>query len=144
MCRPPSNNAGCYPTSFPVHSTSYLKICGKARGYQRQTIEAFDTANKGINVAYVDGIYITLGRPCKHVWTFAVGQEDTVRPGDSVCPCAHNPGVAAHSFISSHYYCESRAAEIPTAKYYSSDPLWDGSGCVNPNNNCCTNVGMPS
>ena len=33
VCRPPSNNAGCYPTSFPVHGTSYHKICGKVRGY---------------------------------------------------------------------------------------------------------------
>ena len=143
VCRPPSNNAGCYPTSFPVHGTSYHKICGKARGYQRQTTDAFDTANKGINSAYVDGISITLGRPRKHVWTYAIGHEDTERYGRCQCPCAHNPGVAAHPFIGSHYYCESGAAEILTAKYYTDDPLWDGSGCVSPNNNYCTNVGMP-
>jgi len=27
--------------------------------------------------------------------------------------------------------------------YYTDDPLWDGAGCVHPNNNCCTNVGLP-
>ena len=143
VCRPPSNNAGCYPTTFSVHGASYRKICGKARGYQRQTTDAFDAANKGINGAYVDGISITLGRPRKHVWTYAVGHEDTERTCRCQCPCAHSSGAAAHSFIGSHYYCESGAAEIPTAKYYTSDPLWDSSECVSPNNNCCTNIGMP-
>ena len=126
-----------------MYGTRYHKICGKARGYQRYTTDVFATANKGIDGAYVDGISITVGRPRKHVWTYAVGHEDTERPCRCQCPCAHNPGAAPYPFIGSNYYCESGAAEIATPKYYTSDPLWDGSGCINLNNNCCANVGMP-
>ena len=144
VCKSPSNNAGCYPTSFGVYGTSYHRVCGKVRGYQRYTTDAFNNPNKGINGPYVDGVSITLGMPRKHVWTFASGHEDaTTRSCRCFCPCADTPGDAAPSFVGDHYYCESGAAEVPKRVYYTSDPLWDGKGCIDPNNNCCTNVGMP-
>jgi len=143
VCKATSNNAGCYPVSFSVNSVSYHKICGKARGYQKRTTDAFNTNSKSIDSTYVDGLSITLGRPRKHVWTYAAGHEDTTRSYRFLCPCAANPGDSAHSFIGNHYYCESGAPEIPRNIYYTSDPLWDGSGCVTANNNCCANVGMP-
>ncbi|XP_065896135.1 uncharacterized protein [Dysidea avara] len=142
MCRSPSNTAGCYSRTFPVHGTSYRKIRGKLRGYQKYTTDGFNGAIS-INAAYVDGVSITIGNPRKHVWTFAVGiSDDQDNPGN-VCPCAANPKSAPPSFVGEHYYCESGNTGPYEDTIYTSDPLWDGAGCVHPNNNCCTNVGLP-
>ena len=153
VCRSANDKAGCYPTTFTVNGTSYHKICGKARGYQRHTTDAFggprDNSNKKNINDYVDGLSITLGKPRKHVWTYAAGFSELKTDKNPTytyqCPCAANPGTAAYSFIGDHYYCESGFAstKFPTRVFYTKDPLWDGSGCVNPNTNCCANVGMP-
>ena len=92
VCRTPSDNGGCYPTIFTVNGTSYHKICGKARGYQRHTTDAFGGVGttpgntKSINEAYVDGLSVTLGSPRKHVWTYAVGYGDGFSSLGN-CPC---------------------------------------------------------
>ena len=146
VCRSPSDNAGCYPTMFTVNGTSYNKICGKARGYQRHTTDAFVENTRSINEAYVDGLSITLGSPRKHVWTYAAGFSET---GDAAftrnCPCAAIPGRAPLSFIGNDYYCESgfAGAALTSRVFYTSDPLWDGSGCIISNTNCCSNVDLP-
>ena len=44
VCRSPSDGAGCYPTLFTVNGGSYHKICGKARGYQRSTMDVLYSA----------------------------------------------------------------------------------------------------
>ena len=114
-------------TIFTVNETSYHRICGKARGYQRNIIDAFrgppdSSNNKNIN-DYVDGLSITLGSPRKHVWTYAAEFSET---GDAAfthnCPCA-----AIHG-----YYCESEfaGAVFTDPVFYTSNPLWDGSGCI--------------
>ena len=36
MCQPPSNTPGCYGTRFSVHGVNYTKVCGQARGYQKE------------------------------------------------------------------------------------------------------------
>jgi len=64
VCRSASDNGDCYSTNFTVNGTSYHKICGKARGYQRHTTDAFGGGGslrkaKGINGSYVDGLSIT-------------------------------------------------------------------------------------
>jgi len=104
---------------------------------------------KGINGAYADGLSITLGNTCKHVWTYAAGLSE-VRQSRGLqytfqCPCASSPGTPPHPFIGGHYHCESvfAGSEWPLAVFYTIDPLWDGSGCVNANTNCCANPSMP-
>ena len=78
------------------------------------------------------------------MWTYAVGLgEDKKHPNFGVCPCAADPGVASPSFVGEHYYCESANTGGWENVYYIDDPLWDGAGCIHPNNNCCTNVGLP-
>ena len=76
------------------------------------------------------------------MWTYAIGYSDDLVTNNN-CPCAANPGSPAHSFISEHYYCESGTTGTPINTYYTSDPLWDGSGCVAASDNCCTDVGQP-
>ena len=152
VCRTPSDNAGCYPTIFTVNKTSYHKICGKARGYQYNTIDAFGgprdhSVNKNVN-DYVDGLSITLGSPRKHIWTYAAGFGETdISALTHNCPCAAAPGTIPPSFIGNDYYCESGFAGSAGAEtqqvFYTSDPLWDGSGCVYSNTNCCTDVNKP-
>ena len=150
VCRSPSNNAGCYSATFAVNGVSYRKICGKARGYQRYTTDGFGGVGtsprntKSIDNAYVDGLYITLGHPHKHVWTYAVGFSDE-RASRGNCPCAARPGIGAYSFIDNDYYCESGSPGTgrPQNAFLTGDPLWDGSGCIASENNCCANVNMP-
>ena len=147
VCRSPNDAAGCYPTTFSVSGASYHKICGMARGYQRATPDAFalftSNGRKGINTPYVDGLSITIGDPRQHVWTYAVGISDDANLNTWACPCARFPGREAHPFIGNHYYCESGATGTQQSVIYTNDPLWDGEGCIDPNNNCCTSPGMP-
>ena len=154
-CRSPNDNPGCYTTMFIVNGTSYHKICGKARGYQKHFPDAFGGyRNRYRNAStvknidnYVDGLSITLGSPRKHVWTYAAGPSEAGYPrGTYYCPCAAIPGSEPYSFVSNHYYCESGFANHVTSLrniFYTSDPLWDGSGCNLPSTNCCSNVDMP-
>ena len=146
VCQSTTGNVGCFPVIFSVYNANYTKVCGKARGYQRGTTDAFGIAfsTKSINGPYVDGVSITLGNPRKHVWTYAIGISDEGELGTLHCPCAANPGAQAHSFVGNHYYCESGAIRPPLQfSVYSNDPLWDGDGCVNANNNCCADPSMP-
>jgi len=143
VCGSPSNKAGCYSTSFTVHGSSYYKICGKARGYQSSTPDAF-AALKGIrsiNGPYVDGLSITVGKNRKHVWTYAVGlSDDYIYTAN--CPCNFEvPGAQPPDFVKDHYYCESGdVGEREFGPYYTNDTLWDGEDC---NNDCCGDVGIP-
>lgn len=143
VCQSPGQ--GCFPTIFSVHNASYTKICGKARGYQRSTTDAFGLyrSSKSINGPYVDGLSITLGDPRKHVWTYATGYSDDRDLGQLTCPCAGVPGREPASFVGGHYYCESGTTGLPQNAFHTNDPLWDGDGCVHKDNNCCTTPGMP-
>ena len=151
VCRSPNNNVNCYPTIFSVNGVSYHKICGKARGYQRHTTDAFGGPRNQFDCDinnYVDELSITIGNPRKHVWTYAAGfSEITTRPSNrNYCPCATAPGgILPPSFVGDHYYCESGYIGVLTTSeiFYTSDPLWDGSGCFRTTTECCANVNLP-
>lgn len=145
VCQSQTTGAGCFPTIFTVYNVSYTKICGKARGYQRATSDAFALFSSTMNIdgPYVDGLSITLGNPRKHVWTYAVGVSDDVDLGTWTCPCAAFPGAKPHGFVGNDYYCESGTTGFQRSIVYTNDPLWDGDGCVHANNNCCADPSMP-
>ena len=145
VCQSPTFGVGCFPTTFSVYNASYFKICGKARGYQRATSDAFAlfSSTKDIDAPYVDGLSITLGSPRRHVWTYAVGVSDDVDLGTWTCPCAAFPGAPPHPFVGNNYYCESGTTGTQQFVIYTNDPLWDGDGCVHANNNCCADPSMP-
>ena len=146
MCRSPSNSAGCYPTIFSTQQIGFNKICGKIKGYQKASTDAFEASlsSPSLDNGYVDGISITVGKPRKHVWTYAAGASDDQKyDGGYNCPCAKHPGAAPPSFVGEHYYCESgNTGIVEFTQYYTGDPLWDGTGC-SVNNNCCTDVNQP-
>jgi len=140
--------AGCYSTNFTTVSTSYSKICGKVLGYQQKTMDGFypsayaygrvngyipKTSSRSLDGVYVDGVSVTCGNPCKHVWTYAATGHDAKKYQIYNCPCAEYPGPDPPIFVGSHYYCKSG----PTGTL-----LWDGVGC-RPENNCCYDAGMP-
>ena len=146
VCRSPNDNAGCHPTTFSVSGASYHKICGRVRGYQGSSTDGFGgpRGGKGINNAYVDGVSVTLGSPRKHVWTYVSGFSDGGTQGSNNCPCDDAQGGLPFPFIGTHYYCESGRDDTSlTSSLFTSDPLWDGSGCIGAQNNCCAKVGMP-
>ena len=101
------------------------------------------TTSRSLDGVYVDGISITCGNPRKHVWTYAVGLSDDNNYPYCNCPCAKTPGPDPPPFVGSHYHCE--AGDTGTyvhATLYSSDPLWDGAGCLSENS-CCYDAGLP-
>jgi len=109
------------------------------RGYQKSSTDSFDSRRgiRSIDTTYVDGVSITLGNPRKHVWTYVSGNSDHNNVPTSNCPCAPVPGPSPPSFVGEHYYCESGDnSQGGRTGFFTSDPLWDGSGCVNAKNNC--------
>ena len=98
MCRSPNDNPGCYPTTFSVRNIEFNKICGKIRGYQKGSPDAFD-GQASIDNVYVHGISITIGNPRNHVWTYAAGVSDDTNRFTDNCPCARFPGKAPPSLI---------------------------------------------
>ena len=152
--------AGCYSTHFSANSTSYTKVCGKAVGYQKGTMDGFypsayahgktslyrpATSSRSLDGVYVDGISITTGSPRKHVWTYAVGLSDDYNYPQFNCPCAKTPGPDPPTYVGSHYYCESGNTGKFNGKHatlFTADPLWDGAGC-GLENSCCYDAGMP-
>ena len=41
FCRAPSDDAGCYSTLFSTNGQNYTQVCGRARGYQKGSADAF-------------------------------------------------------------------------------------------------------
>ena len=144
VCESPSNLAGCYSTNFTVNGLSYHKMCGKARGYQSSSPDAFGAfaGIRSIDGPYVDGLSITVGDNRTHVWTYAVGLSDDYSYRRVNCPCnSIAPGAQPPDFVNEHYYCESgNVGRLEFGTYYTNDMLWDGEGCQN---DCCGEVCLP-
>ena len=151
-CGRTNTRAGCTSLTF-LSSGNYSKVCGRVRGYQYKTMNAFNAyafVSRNINGYYVDGISITQGKPRKHLWTYAIGRAelDLSHPSNrvsSVCPCNGNvPGAKAYipPFVGSHYYCESGFVERFEYRVAWEDPLWDGNGCHTHKNTCCNRFGF--
>ena len=142
FCRALNDGKGCYSTIFSTNGVSYQHVCGRARGYQKGSTDAFQDNTLSIDTYYVDGLSITRGNPRQHIWTYAVGITDNGNYPSWNCPCAATPGPAPPSFVGSNYYCESGAGSSwDFSTYHLSDPLWDGAGCFA--SKCCSNRTQP-
>ena len=147
FCRVVSDGSNtCSSTTFSTNGTSYKKVCGRARGYQKGWSVAFYRYHTGqtINGFYVDGLSITHGNPRQHIWTFANGLYDGLADGYDRynCPCAPGSEYPSPPFVGTNYYCESGTNNTwGRSAYYFNDPLWDGSGCIT--NNCCDDPTQP-
>ena len=133
----------CSSTNFSTNGTSYQRVCGRARGYQKGwsvNFWAYHHHAQSLDGYYVDGLSITRGNPRQHIWTFANGLFDNTTHNYN-CPCAGG-NLAPPPFVGTNYYCESGATDTRNdTAYYFNDPLWDGSGCIT--SNCCDNPTQP-
>ena len=141
FCTKSFDGRGCSAATFTTNGITYQKVCGKARGYQKGHPNLGDAFNtQTINSYYVNGLSITYGNPCQHIWTYANGDDDR-NSSTGGCPCDGSGGTTP-SFVSSNYYCESGRGSIDDHEaYYFDDPLWDGSGCIY--SNCCSVPNQP-
>ena len=127
-------NPGCTSLQFSPDG-SYTNVCGRVRGYQDTSSDAFYTGTDSIDSYYIDGISITRGSPRTHLWSYAAGS----------CPCETsdppNRSVAP-SFVGEDFYCETG---FPVGSYENriawENPLWDGQGCTSSGNQCCNRYG---
>ena len=143
---------GCDSVTFTTYGVQYRKVCGRVRGYQFGSPDAFYTfgscpAPCTIDNIYVDGISITHGAsPRKHIWTYAAGIAEI--PEDqqlqsSTCPCTGS-GESPPAYVGSDYYCESGLDSTPWGRIlYSNDPLWDRQDCDGLEGTCCDPPNLP-
>ena len=141
---------GCSKLSY-INGNNYSHVCGRVRGYQYYSMDAFDLINTKsaparLSIAgyYVDGISITQGQPLRHLWTYAVGINEQSRYTTSRCPCSVPTNMRRSNppqFVGDNYYCESG---FPGTNIYNrvvwEDPLWDGRNCIE-GNRCCDRYG---
>ena len=131
--------ASCESLAIGTSGTSYRTVCGRFRGYQVDSTDAFGrcgtvTTPNTIEDPYVDGISITYGSPGSrsHIFTYAAGYSEV----SSTCSCPCAGGRAAPSFVGSDFYCES-GNEGAGSGLFSADILWDGQQCRSLETTCC-------
>ena len=141
---------GCTSLLFTTDG-NYTNVCGRTRGYQFGSADAFghrlDT--DPIDSAYLDGISFTYGSPRTHLWSFVAGHQEGLssRPSSLTdCPCSRadpTDNTNVPSYVQDNYYCES--GFVDALPFHGNlaweDPLWDGSGCTLPGNQCCDRYG---
>ena len=139
-------SGGCTSVKYYTQGMKYTKVCGRVRGYQRGTTDAFAAYHNNdaltLNSGYVDGVIITQGQPIRgHIWTFAAGS-DEIRVDKYGCPCTSGTFTGTvPQFIDNDYFCESGTA-TSGSDVFADDPLWDGQDCPS-GNTCCTDRNPP-
>ena len=150
-CKIRSSSAGvCSSDMFKVEGVEYTKVCGRVKGYQVGSTNAFRyyhnnsmSTDSLIDTYYVDGVSLTHGNsPREHIWTFASAHTEDGRVPNGRCPCTN---IAISSvvpppppFVGNGYFCDTAVAIGQDVKgFHSDDPLWDGAGC-GFNSTCCS------
>ena len=141
-CQRNRHESGCSSTYFSSSEVEYSRVCGRIRGYQWSSPNAFYFSYKNkmkilpmIDEAFVDGVILTYkeGESRKHIWTFAAATDEIDRSRSYGCPCTNTYSRASSaipSFVGNDYFCETGSRS--TFEYntlYTEDPLWDGKGC---------------
>ena len=141
------SNAPCDSLKITTSGASYQTVCGRFRGYQIGTPDAFTkviySIATSIETYYVDGVTVTYGSPGNrhHVYTYAAGFQETNILGS--CPCTGVNSVPL--FLGSDYYCESGnpGPGYVLTQLYSSDVLWDRQQCGGNEGTCCNPLDLP-
>ena len=79
--------------------------------------------------------------PRQHIWTFVGASHESSHAPFYTCPCmnANISPASVPSFLGSDYFCDSALSDYRNVNYeaiHTSNPLWDGKGCVSTNT-CC-------
>ena len=145
LCGRSTDGSSCDSVTFTTYGVQYRQVCGRVRGYQFNSPDAFQRLGcpfpcNTIDNPYVDGVSITHGAsPRKHIWTYAAGYDGN-RVHTSSCPCTGS-GVSPPAFVGSDYYCESG---VNTGSWtHPNDPLWDGQDCDGLERTCCDPPNLP-
>ena len=137
-------DSSCDSVTFTTYGVQYRQVCGRVKGYQYGSPDAFDKCPScTIDGAYVDGVSITHGAsPRKHIWTYAAGL--FANAIGSSCPCTGG-GTPPPAFVGSDYYCESALSGPPWEPpvLHSNDTLWDGQDCDGLEHTCCDPPNLP-
>ena len=142
-CGIESDSADCPSIIYSASSFQYSRVCGSIRAYQYHSTDAFvrhgvrpDLSTITIDDNYVDGVILTHGNETRqHIWTFAAGvyhQHGSI----PTCPCGgarSSPDAGPPNFVNNEYFCDASSSH--TWGYDTSNPMWDGQGCVGM---CCT------
>ena len=128
------NAPGCRSVPIPSQGIKYSQVCGRVRGYHKQSLDGFHVS-RSINSMYVDGVSITRGYPRKHVWSLGSGIA-------SRCPCS-STSRKVPSFVGKDHYCESGFPSSYSSRFSVTDPLWDGKNCPSNEARCCTPPLLP-
>ena len=100
-----TNNGGCTSLQFSPDG-NYTNVCGRVRGYEFGTPDAFTTSTNSIASFYIDGISITHGNPHTHLWSFVAGHPEQFNPEVYCCPCTKsnpNDRSGVPSFVGEHF-----------------------------------------
>ena len=137
-------SAGCASANFSTHGMSYSQVCGRLRGYQVGTPDAFNPyRNLGKHYIIMDGVVVSHGRTQNYIWAYVTGNRKVSANLNIICPCS-NPmyGGIVPPFIGNDYYCDSGVESGSKGGNFYTTPLWIGEGCTPPNF-CCSHSGMP-
>ena len=100
-------------------------MCRKVIGYQFGSPDGPN--NNNINGYYIDGISLTHGSPCKHIWSFISEPFKNRHP--SYCSCGTSGSNSVPSFVGTCYYCKSsNPLNTHPPQLYINDTIWDGQG----------------
>ena len=143
-------DSSCDSLTFTTNGIQYQQACGRVRGYQFGSPDAFNVFDCPtpctIDNPYVDGVSITHGSPRMHIWTYAAGliEESALDGLIYSCPCTGH-GRSPPNFVGSDYYCESGLDRPPWVPFmlYPNDTLWDGQGCDGLERTCCDPPNLP-
>ena len=140
-----SSSATCSSVTFTVGGVGYSKVCGRIKGYQKGTPDAFRRTSSPLNIEsnYVDGVSLTHGTsPRQHIWTFVGAISEINKHPQFKCSCT-NTDISSMvppppSYVGNDYFCDTAAERtVDISIFYADDPLWDGAGC-GPQNTCCS------
>ena len=143
------DNSFCDSVKIPTYASRYQMVCGRFRGYQIGSPDAFHSHFGYVGDLeqwYVDGVSITYGSPGNrhHVYTYAAGlYEASSNYPLYACPCAG--GNSPPAFVGSDYYCESGnpLSTFTLTEFYYADVLWDGQQCGGLEGTCCDPPNLP-
>ena len=125
---------GCASVVYQTFGHDYSRVCGKIRAYQFGRPEGFNTH---LDTFVVDGITLYTHNQSQHIWSFAVGRDES-SSGDIVCPCNTGFSGSIHATVGQDYFCDTGSeSAAQTGVFHSVDPLWDGKGC-GPRSTCCS------
>ena len=100
-------------------------MCGRVRRYQKGSTNRRRLLS--INPYYVEGLSVTHGNPCQHMWAYM--QLDSVRV-ETI--------LVATTYVLSFQEQPQETLLVSM----NIDPSWDGAGC-SASSTCCSNTDQP-